>query len=208
MECFLKSLYKGRLEHPGIYRNTLELYQITTALQVGWLFDDVIQYLRDSVSCGTVFDTLTIALDNSDPALTRACDDILSRNLLDDVALPTDNIWWELPREIAVHVLSLPSLCAVSELDVFVHVLYWIERNISVSNRDECVDVLECVRVFSVPHVFREGFLYPYISIVSQKYFLALKYPQVRQYPGARLISCFSFVSWFSFQFAKQHSGI
>ena len=179
MECFLKSLYKGRLEHPGIYRDTLELYQITNALQVGWLFDDVIEYIRDTVSCMTVFDTLTIALEHADPALTRACDDILSRNLLGDVALPTDAKWWELPREIAVHVLCLPSLRAVSEMDVFVHVLYWIERNISVSNRDECVDVLESVRVFSIPHVFREGFLYPYVSIVSQKYFLALKYPQV-----------------------------
>ena len=179
MECFLKSLYKGRLEHPGIYRDTLELFQITNALQVGWLFDDVIEYIRDTVSCVTVFDTLTLALEHSDPTLTRACDDILTRNFLADIALPTDPKWWELPREIAVHVLSLCTLRAVSEMDVFVHVLYWIERNISVSNRDECVELLQCIRVFAVPHIFREGFLYPYISIVSQKYFLALKYPQV-----------------------------
>lgn len=184
IEACLKSIYRGRLERPVFYRDSLQLYRITHTLQIGWLFDETTEHIKESVACVTVLETLVVALDHSDQVLTRACEDIFSRNYLGDIVSPAEPAWWEQSRDIAQHVLCLPALRLETELDVFVHVLYWIERNISVSNRDECVDVLQCVRVFAVPHVFRESFLYPYISIISQKFFLALKYPQVSFSPS------------------------
>lgn len=147
-----------------------------------WLTSDVTHLIKICVSTATVFSTLSLALELDDVSLTHASHDLLSRTYLSDVASPVENTWWELDSELVVHVLRLTTLRIATEMDVFVHVLYWVERNISLSNRAECVQVLQSLRIFSLPHIFRESFLFPYISIISQKFFLALKYPQLNRW--------------------------
>ena len=190
VETFLRSLYAGRLQHPDNPPLILELYSVSHTLEVGWLFHEITQFIKESVGSESVLDTLALALHYADGELQGACEGLLARTPLSEVVSPAESAWWEMPRELVVHVLRLPGLRVTTEVDVLVYVLYWVERNISVSNRDDCVELLESVRVFSLPNTFRETFLFPYIAIVSQKLFLALKYPQLNRWnvrlPGAR----------------------
>jgi len=135
VECFLQSLYKGRVEEAPHFSHTLQMYRISRLLQVTWVVEELVSFIQDTVSCQTVFETLSLALEYEDPVLTCTCERLLSRNLLGNVTSPADDTWWEMPREIVLHVLSLVSLKAESEIEVFIYVLYWIERNITVSNR-------------------------------------------------------------------------
>ena len=179
VDSFIRSLYNGSLEEPLLFSDHLLLYRLSRTFQVDWLTSDITLLIKIGVSHATVFSTLSMALEMSDPSLTHASHDILSRTYLNDVSSPTESTWWELDSELVEHVLRMTTLRVCTEIDVFVHVLYWVERNISLTNREECVQVLQSVRIFSLPHIFRESFLFPYISIISQKFFLALKYPQV-----------------------------
>lgn len=182
VNSFIRSLYNGSLDEPLLFSDYLLLYRLSRTFQVEWLTSDVTHLIKICVSTATVFSTLSLALELDDVSLTHASHDLLSRTYLSDVASPVENTWWELDSELVVHVLRLTTLRIATEMDVFVHVLYWVERNISLSNRAECVQVLQSLRIFSLPHIFRESFLFPYISIISQKFFLALKYPQVNMF--------------------------
>ena len=71
VEHFLISLYKGSLELPPAYFTLLEMIIIAKTLKIPWLHDRLQDRVADQVSCKTLFETLSLALDYQDEPIKQ-----------------------------------------------------------------------------------------------------------------------------------------